>query len=52
MVGLDGDRVVVRTLDAAVGQAQAVARRRSKGRKPSESVVDQLIADRRAEAQS
>ncbi|MXY24793.1 MAG: AbrB/MazE/SpoVT family DNA-binding domain-containing protein [Acidobacteria bacterium] len=50
MVGLDGDRVVVRTLEAAVEQAQEVARRRSKGRKPSGSVVDQLIADRRAEA--
>lgn len=52
MIGLDGDRVVVRTLDAAVGQAQAVARRRGKGRKRSDSVVDQFIADRRAEAKS
>ena len=51
MVGLDGARVVVRTMDAAVGQAQAIARRRGKGRKPAEGVVDQFIADRRAEAE-
>ena len=51
MVGLDGNRVVVRTMDAAVGQAQAVARRRGKGRTPAEGVVDQFIADRRAEAE-
>lgn len=50
MVGLDGERVVIRTLDGAVGQAQAIARRRRKGRKAAEGVVDQLIADRRAEA--
>lgn len=51
MVGLDGDRVVLRTLDTAVGRAQAVARRRRKGRTPAAGVVDQFLADRRAEAE-
>lgn len=47
MVGLDGTTIRLRTIDAAIDRAQAIARRR---RKEPASVVDKFIAERREEA--
>ena len=47
MVGLDGTTIRLRTVDAAIDRAQAIARRR---RKDPASVVDKFIAERREEA--
>ena len=47
VIGLQGDAITMRTIDAAVDRAQAIARRR---RKERGSVVDAFIAERRADA--
>lgn len=46
VIGLQGDAITMRTIDAAVDRAQAIARRR----KARGSVVDAFIAERRADA--
>lgn len=47
VIGFDGDVITLRTIDAVVERAQAIARRR---RKEHGSVVDAFIAQRRADA--
>lgn len=46
-IGLDGTTIRLRTIDAAIDRAQAIARRR---RKEPASVVDKFIAERREDA--
>ena len=46
-IGVDGATIRLRTIDAAIDRAQAIARRR---RKEPASVVDKFIGERREEA--
>ena len=46
-ISLDGDSIRLLTIDAALERVRAIARRK---RKPGSSVVDDFIAERRAEA--
>ena len=47
VVGLEGDTIRLRTPSAALARLQAIARQKRRG---SESVVDEFILERRAEA--
>ena len=46
-ISLDGDSIRLQTIDAALERVRAIARRR---RREGQSVVDDFIAERRAEA--
>lgn len=46
-ISLDGDSIRLRTIEAALERVRAIARRK---RKSGSSVVDDFIAERRAEA--
>ncbi len=46
-ISLDGDSIRLLTIDAALERVRAIARRK---RKPGSKVVDDFIAERRAEA--